>query len=262
MSQGYPNPLESTVRVESTIHAPMARIDSHCPAVDYLSVVLSGSYVERVSSHSVECLPMQLRYHPAREEHSHRMGSRGACCLNIELSSAWRESLDRLDGIRHPLLVQSAGWWALQAAALHRNKSPDAELRFQSIAAELLNLCERESRIQQAVDRSVAIRRAIVSIDDLLAGTISLTSLAAVAGLHPTHFARSFRKNTGLTVGEYVRHRRIGRAQQLMSSNPSMGLSRIAAESGFADHAHLTRTFRQIAGTTPGVYREALERER
>jgi AraC family transcriptional regulator len=206
---------------------------------------------------------MRLRFHAADEEHSHRVGPSGARCLNIELSDAWHESLIRFGDVSdRPILVESGGWWALQAAALHRDGTPDSQLMLESLAAEMLVLCERQSRIELAVDRSAAIRRAIAAIDDRLGHQLSLTDLALVAGLHPTHFARSFRKLTGLTVGEYIRHRRVARAQALMIAMPSAGISRIAAETGFADHAHLTRTFRQISGTIPSAYRAALEEER
>ena len=253
---------ERSVRIETTAHAAHSRLEVHSSSIHYLSIVLAGSYVEQVGSHSLDCLPMRLRFHEAHEEHSHRVGPVGARCLNIELSDAWSESLNRLKNAnRRPILVESGGWWALQAAALHRDGNQDAQLLFESLAAELLILCERQSRIDQAVERSAAIKRAIISIEDGLGNKLSLTELALAAGLHPTHFARSFRKTTGLTVGEYIRHRRVARAQALMISMPSMGISRIAAETGFADHAHLTRTFRQISGAIPSGYRSALERE-
>lgn len=205
---------------------------------------------------------MRIRFHLADEEHSHRVGPLGARCLNIELGDAWSESLERFKhATDRPILVESGGWWALQAAALHRAGNHDSQLLCESLAAELLNLCERQLRIDQAVDRSAAIKRAITAIEDGLGYDLSLTSLASIVGLHPTHFARSFRKTTGLTVGEYIRHRRVARAQALMIAMPSMGISRIAAETGFADHAHLTRTFKQISGAIPSVYRSALERE-
>ena len=205
---------------------------------------------------------MRLRFHEAGEEHSHRVGAFGARCLNIELGCAWSESLARFrNATDRPILVESGGWWALQAAALHRDETRDSQLVYESLAAELLNLCERQSRIDQAADRSAAIKRAMAAIEDGLGSNLSLIGIASAAGLHPTHFARSFRKATGLTVGQYIRHRRVARAQALMVATPSMGISRIAAETGFADHAHLTRTFKQVSGAIPSAYRSALQHE-
>ena len=253
---------DASVRIETTEHSAHSKLETHSRNAHYLSVVLAGSYIEQVSWHSLDCLPMVLRFHAAGEEHSHRVGPSGARCLNIELSDEWSESLDRFkNAADRPIMVGSGGWWALQAAAVHRDGTEDSLLLVESLTAQLLNLCERQSQIDQAADRSAAIKRAIIAIEEGLGNNLSLTALAAVAGLHPTHFARTFRKATELTVGEYVRHRRVARAQALMMSMPSMGISRIAAETGFADHAHLTRTFRHISGVIPRAYRTALERE-
>ena len=55
---------------------------------------------------------------------------------------------------------------------------------------------------------------------------------------------------------------RIARAQRLLVSEPSFSLSRVAVESGFFDHAHLTRSFRRALGVPPSEFRSVLERAR
>ena len=81
--------------------------------------------------------------------------------------------------------------------------------------------------------------------------------LAAEVGLHPVHLAAAFRKFHNLTIGEYVKKKRIEYAMQLLSEN-EISLSEIAYRSGFSDQGHFTRVFKNITGITPGVFRNQL----
>jgi AraC family transcriptional regulator len=225
-----------------------------------MSIVMRGSYLERVGNTRLECLPLQLRLHPAGEEHAHDVGMAGAHCLLIELPDDWGESIDGLIArARGPVLVETAGWMALEAAAAHQRH--DRVVHLEPLAADLLNLCEDRVRLHSAAESSAAVRRATAMIEDCIDQPLTISALAAEARLHPTHFARSFRATTGYTVGHYIRRRRVARAQALFMNAPWLGLARVAAETGFADHAHLTRTFRQVVGVAPSVYRAALRRE-
>ena len=81
-----------------------------------------------------------------------------------------------------------------------------------------------------------------------------LAVLAADAGVHPAHLARTFRRHFRASVGAYARRLRLdGAARRLAMSNDSMAA--IAVEAGFADQSHLTREFRRWLGVTPGQYR-------
>src|SRR5258706_207781 len=87
---------------------------------------------------------------------------------------------------------------------------------------------------------------------------LSLASLAAAAGVHPTHLARAFRQHYGCTIGELQRELRVEYAMQRMSAGDTP--CEVAADAGFADQSHLTRTFRAISGSTPAAYRREARR--
>lgn len=87
-----------------------------------------------------------------------------------------------------------------------------------------------------------------------LAEPISLRDLAGALALSRHHFAHSFRKCTGTTPHEFVLRQRVERAKTLLSRT-STPLPEVAAHCGFADQSHLTRVFKQRAGTTPANYR-------
>ena len=237
---------------------PHASTELHARPFAYISVVLGGSYEEAVGSVRIECLPLSLRLHPAGEEHTHRFGVAGARCLNLELPYTWQSCVDRvLDASTKPLMVEPRS--RSRAAIMSLIECVDDEaIVLEELAATLLDLCEQQASLDQAPIRSRAMKCAIDRINDELPHAWSLTQLAAEANLHPTHFARSFKAITGHTVGQYVRLRRCAYAQRLLATDRHASISRIAAASGFADHAHFTRTLRAVAGVSPSEYRSLL----
>ena len=85
------------------------------------------------------------------------------------------------------------------------------------------------------------------------ADALPLADLAQDAGLSVRHLIRSFEAATGVTPHRYLTSIRIERARRLLRSGTPP--AEVAAATGFADQAHLTRVFRAAMGTTPGAYR-------
>ena len=83
---------------------------------------------------------------------------------------------------------------------------------------------------------------------------VRIADLAAVAGVHPVHFARVFRHFNQCTPADYLRHRRVEHAEVLLRSS-ARPLSEIAASCGFADQSHFSNCFRRVRGMTPGACR-------
>ena len=97
------------------------------------------------------------------------------------------------------------------------------------------------------------LRRAIEFMHSQLASNISLHQIAAVADLSPFHFARQFRRSTGLPPHAYVNRCRVERAKQLLM-RPNANIAEIAVEVGFCDQSHLTRHFKRHFGLTPAAF--------
>ncbi len=82
---------------------------------------------------------------------------------------------------------------------------------------------------------------------------LSLTDLAAIAGLSRYHFLRAFRREVGVTPHTYLTGRRIAAAKRLLAG--AEPLSVVALACGFYDQSHFTRSFKGCTGLTPGQYR-------
>jgi AraC family transcriptional regulator len=87
-----------------------------------------------------------------------------------------------------------------------------------------------------------------------LTGATPLAAIAAACGLSSSHFARAFRRSTGLPPHAWLNEARVEHAMMLLRQR-SLSLSEIALECGFVDQSHFTRVFLRRVGSTPGVWR-------
>ncbi len=82
---------------------------------------------------------------------------------------------------------------------------------------------------------------------------IAVSDLARVAGVHPVHLARGYRRWLGAAPGERLRTRRLERAADLLMQGRT-AIGDIALAAGFCDQSHLNRQFRHAYGVTPGEF--------
>jgi transcriptional regulator GlxA family with amidase domain len=99
-----------------------------------------------------------------------------------------------------------------------------------------------------------ALRRVREFIETHLEESISIQALANIAGLSMYHFARAFKQSEAVTPHDYLIHRRVQRARDLLAGT-DLPLSEIALASGFSDQSHCARRFREHVGVTPSSYR-------
>ncbi|MER7456365.1 helix-turn-helix domain-containing protein [Micromonospora sp. NPDC126480] len=83
-----------------------------------------------------------------------------------------------------------------------------------------------------------------------------LLPLARALGVSPYRLSRSFQALVGVPLTRYRNRLRVGRALDLLGEGAAPAA--VAAELGFADQAHLTRTVRAHLGHTPGHLRHLL----
>lgn len=78
--------------------------------------------------------------------------------------------------------------------------------------------------------------------------------LADVSGVSAAHFARSFKQAFGVPPHRYLLTRRIERATALLRDT-GLSITEIAFQTGWESLGTFGRTFRDIAGDSPGVIR-------
>jgi AraC-like DNA-binding protein len=86
----------------------------------------------------------------------------------------------------------------------------------------------------------------------------SIDDVAQVCGLSRSYFIKAFKESFGRTPYRWLIEYRVSRAKDMLCS--AMSLAQIASACGFADQSHMTRTFTQVAGISPGQLRRTRQR--
>jgi AraC family transcriptional regulator len=98
------------------------------------------------------------------------------------------------------------------------------------------------------------LRKVVELVHAEMDGDLSLEGLANAAGLSITHFSQMFRQSTGQSPHQFVLHRRIERAKEMLRTAENRVLD-VAVACGFKSQEHFARVFRSVCGASPTQYR-------
>jgi AraC family transcriptional regulator len=235
------------------------RLPCHVHDAPVISLVLEGEGQEEVGGRTRAVAAQDLLLTPSFAPHGYRFGSRGRW-FNVQLSDAWLARVTdggpRLPETAQVVRSRSAAAWAARVRTEVRERDGTSKL---AIDGALLLMVADLVRLR--VDGARTRPRWLRGVEDALAASVAspptVEELAAIAGVHPTHLLRTFRRHHGATIATYVRQRRIERARSEVARG-ERPLAAIALDAGFADQSHFTRVFRQAFGETPGQYARSL----
>ncbi len=129
----------------------------------------------------------------------------------------------------------------------------EVEAYFAEFGDLLLELSERRRPSGGSVrDPVVTVKKYIA---DHLTGDVSLGRLGEQVYLNPFYLSRLFKKNTGISITDYIIHARIEKAKELLR-NTNRRVNDIALEVGFESSSYFTRFFKRLIKMTPVEYRE------
>ena len=146
----------------------------------------------------------------------------------------FEETLDTLRhsyGREHLLIAALATGHLLgQLLALHRRRPAAASAR-------------------ERIDQTIQFVRA------RLGARISVPELARLANLSCSHFAATFKRQTGYAVLEYFMRLRMQKAAHLLDTT-ALPVKAVAATVGYDDPLYFSRLFRRIYDLSPARYRQ------
>ncbi len=126
-----------------------------------------------------------------------------------------------------------------------------------SLMSEIFSTYCRLVRKHSTKKYSPIVKKAVLSIDSDISAELSLTALAKRQGISPGYLATVFKRETGKTVSEYVRGRRINHALHLLATT-SLQIQTVAMHCGIMDVQYFSKIFKKQLGKTPKEYRDSL----
>lgn len=90
---------------------------------------------------------------------------------------------------------------------------------------------------------------------NLSQGNLQRDELAAMVHVSPGYLGRIFKKETGLSLSDYIAQRRMNVAKQLLAKT-NLSITAIAERAGFTYSSYFTKSFKEYVGMTPQEYRQ------
>ena len=239
------------------VYEPRSRLPDHEHTSPFFTYVLGGDYMEQEGRLPRHCGRGAVIFHRPNETHANVVGPHGTASLNVEITEeAWRDltaDLVPARDIAGRALSGDAEWMALAVWREFHHDDPASALGLDEAVA-MLCAAVRNSNARGVFEPHQRLDRCTEYLRAHPTATPRLAEVARIAGVHPMHLAKLFRKRFGYSMGEWLRRQRIAWACEQLARDAGT-ISSIAARAGFSDHAHFTRTFHRITGSPPRWYR-------
>jgi AraC family transcriptional regulator len=222
----------------------------------YACIVIAGAFDERSGGRVESATAGTVLLHPEGSEHDDRFGPSGAICVNVSPSPTWLDATrDAGDSLfRDYRAVRGEAALHLGRAIRRHLGAADTAERLSLEAATLALLSEAAAPPCSRSTHRRWIDRVCEEIRSDPCREWTLAGVAASAGVHPMHVARTFRYRVGMSLGQFVRGERLSWARGALSATDA-SIAAIATDAGFYDESHFIRVFRRHFGTTPGSCR-------
>ena len=236
-------------------YSPARTIARHDHEWASVCVVLTGGYDEAFGHRRRRCDPGAVIVHPEGEHHAEVHDPIRSRLLTIEVPS------HHLRELKPAVRAFDEAWhrtdyglsaFAYRLCAEIENRDDASALIMESAILEILAGLDG-ARLAQT-DTAGWLSQVRDRLEGEYAAPPAMQALARMAGVHPVHLARAFRRRFGCSVGDYVRRLQVGRAA-LRLEDSAQAISDIAYASGFADQSHMTRRIVAETGLTPGAWR-------
>jgi AraC-like DNA-binding protein len=107
---------------------------------------------------------------------------------------------------------------------------------------------------REVEDLNRRLLRARDAMDRAFAQPLDVRAVAAVAHISPAHFSRCFRATFGESPHRYLQRRRVERSMFMLRES-DRSVADVCFDVGFSSPGTFSRTFTQIVGESPTVYR-------
>ena len=246
----------SDLTLIETLHTPYSSIPPHAHESASICLTLTGSGLEIIGGTRIVTQPGGLIIRAPGVIHADQYDAVAHRSFMIELEEKWLKACPDVvrvfEGYRHfpngpvPAL-------ALRIYRESRIRDTVAPVIVEGLMLEMLGHATR-SLLKLPLRPPAWLVQARDLLHEQFNGSINLVELAHSVGIHPTHFARTFKKHYRTTVGEYLRRLRLDWATRQLSATED-SIAEIASAAGFYDQSHFSHVFKEHTGLTPSEFR-------
>jgi AraC-like DNA-binding protein len=183
--------------------------------------------------------------HPLVRQTMRRTGEAAKVAAPVHLTAQMRK---RIESLRQPPVTGPAATLWYQSKAL--------ELMAEFCFAPTPRAGGLGQRQQEVAGQRVG--RAIEILSQRLAEPPTLKELGHQVGCSPYHLSRTFSREMGMTIPQYLRQIRMERAADLLKSG-KFNVTEVALEVGYS-LSHFSQAFCETMGCCPGLYPLGLTR--
>lgn len=147
-----------------------------------------------------------------------------------------------------------------------RASRPSGSLYYQSKAMQalvhVLDMVGELNRLRKGGvegDDFKLVRQVIEAVECNLAETPSIEELSKKLYVGHTRLCETFKRTTGLTIGQYARKRKVEFSQVLLR-NPEIPIKEVARRMGYGSTESFSASFKRLTGMSPKAYRNAMAR--
>ncbi|MCB8932363.1 MAG: helix-turn-helix transcriptional regulator [Chthonomonadaceae bacterium] len=230
-----------------TRYAPMTFMARHAHAFDKVSVVLSGSVLERSVAGERVAQAGWIVVKPGGVLHEDVVGERGLCMLSLAATPQSSEASDAWAS-----LTADYRWMPLEPCVGRLVGMIAGRIEDPAVAIEEVLFALAGNAVQRLRHEPGWLAKARSILEERHDSPPSLVALADEVAVHPVSLSRAFQR-AGTSKTEIVHRRRVERALDALREPTTLG--QVAAELGYADGAHFSRSFRFWMGCSPSAFR-------
>lgn len=231
-------------------------VSHHRHTDPYISFVASGNYLEKGPRTEFLCDKNTAIIHPANDEHSNHF-NRDSKVLSLFFGNTWLDKQGDFPNDFKSCTFKSAKMKILfdKISEEMKTNDPFGCMIMEGLALEVFGEILRHISGKNVSSGEEIAQKAMEYLHDNIEGTVYLRDLSDALNVQKIYIARSFKKATGFSIGEYMRKIKVQKACELLQ-HTSLPICEIALDAGFCDQSHLNNVFKREIRTTPLVYRK------
>lgn len=128
--------------------------------------------------------------------------------------------------------------------------------------ARINQLCKEVAECQKLPEKEyppIILRALEITQENYWREDFSVNLVADILNITTPYFNRVFKREYGMSYGEYLNNMRVQRAKELLTQT-ELSVSEICLLSGFSNSSYFYILFKKFAGSTPAEFRANWEK--